>query len=159
MTRPLNKPLIRDIQLSILDPANTFDMTGWNTCIAGHCFRVLGVQGKLKPNLLQAWGPIAYASHEMGISYDEAHTLFTEVPARICRDRIGAVRKLDALLKRKETSLRGEVRSRSPRATPPVSAPAAAPDYWHGLPPTVEVDLTGIDALLREAEEEMLQPV
>lgn len=182
LKRYLNKPLIREIQLSILDSSRPFSMLDWDSCIAGHCFKVLGARGLLKLLELQESGPAAYASAAMGIPFHQAYDLFTVIPSDEIDNRLAAVQKLDALLKHKPSScdnslrgsscdnslrgsLRGKARSRSPRATLSETQEETQLEsvqqeslYWHGLPPCVEVDLTSIDALLREAEEEMLQP-
>lgn len=185
----MNRPLIRQVQQSILDETKPFDMTRWETCIAGHCFRTLKSQGKLKEHDLEYWGPMTYASREMGIPFQEARGLFSMVFGGTGKDRAKAVEHLEDLLrcdeatqKEKEASrLRGKTRSRSSRATraiPLAISPeaAAASPYWHGLPPTVAMDLlevgkaweamaateqptpadlAEIDAVLREAEEEL----
>jgi len=149
----MNRPLIKRTQASILDPAKPFDMTRWDTCIAGHCLMVLKQEGKLEESELEEMGPMAYVSRAMGIPLQEGRLLFGMTFGATGKDRQVAAKHLQSMLRRKpaqekveepkskESSLRGKARSRSPRAT--LQAPVPAP-----------ADLEAIDALLREAEEE-----
>lgn len=43
MLLPLNIPLLRRAQASILNPENLFDMQNWHFCIAGHICRAAGL--------------------------------------------------------------------------------------------------------------------
>lgn len=90
----MNIAALREVQKSIADEANPFDMCYWHCCIAGHVYKVGNSGSSYEKGYVKRNFAVSY----LDLTWEEACDLFSSDQEFLPTDREGAIRLIEELI-------------------------------------------------------------